>query len=95
MTDDEIREIAAREAVKWPPLHDYRDARYVERLITEAIRILSESGYAVVPVEPTPEMIKAAHKAKIFLNMTDTGWRDAYTAMIRALSTATRNPEKE
>lgn len=45
---------------------------------------LSGGGWKLVPVEPTEEMLAAAHDAKIFLNMTDEGWRMAYAAMLAA-----------
>jgi hypothetical protein len=38
----------------------------------------------VVPREPTNAMLKAARAAKIYLNVTDFGWRSAYRAMIGA-----------
>lgn len=51
--------------------------------IAKATAILA-SGLVTVLSEATDAMVKAAHGAKIFLNMTDEGWRKAWRVMAAA-----------
>ncbi len=44
-----------------------------------------DGNRALVPVEPTEDMLDAACNEKIHLNVTRAGWRKAWFAMIRAL----------
>lgn len=45
----------------------------------EILALLSDA--AAIRAEATDVMVKAAHDAKIFLNMTDEGWRKAWRVM--------------
>lgn len=59
MKPEEIREIADREATATSPNNRIRARLYagtLNRQITEALRILEQAGYVVVPKEPTEEM---------------------------------------
>jgi hypothetical protein len=72
----------------WKDLPEYRRDRWRVLAHTAAslLRLpeAAPGGFQLAPKEPTIAMVRAAHDAKIFLNMSDHGWRLAYKAMLTA-----------
>lgn len=60
---------------------------------TAAIRALEEAGYAVVPVEPTPEMLAAAGKYANFCAVHNYGGCPDEDGVWRAMLDAARRDE--
>lgn len=69
--------------IAWPHrlLHDAIKEIETLRAVAETDAV-APTDMVLVPREPTDAMIEAAHDAKIFLNMTSNGWRQAYKAML-------------
>lgn len=62
------------------------NAEIIDGIVTRYLAARARiDGAKMMPREATAEMLEAAHRAKIFLNMTNEGWRRAYRAMLSAL----------
>ena len=82
MTEDEIRKIVEIEAEE-----RQANAKYISWRIRDAISILAEHGYVIVPKEPTEAMFKAVREAcgNRIPKRGDPLWAgEIYTAMIAA-----------